>query len=234
MTAILGGSIGDLVLPAVAHELTGVEINFRRGTVTGNSPLRVRLDGETAAMPVRPESLVGVDQLAAGTRVWVQRLNRRLIILGAADGGTPVVPDPALPEVSRVGGDGNNTSTATTFADLPTVTAVTAITNPHSVRPMLVMVQWGAWMSASANGVRCCPRASGAVTIPAGVGTGNMVVGWGMIPRGVVEYQQYQGTAVHELPPGTTTFTMQGMRESATGTQQVNYPAISLTPLRYT
>ena len=233
MTTLIGATVADLVLPAVAQEVPNVELNFRWGTITSSSPLRVRLDGETLAVEVTPETLVSPALLAVGTRVWVQRLNRRLIILGATAGGTPVVPDPVLPDIARAAGDGNNTITATTFADLPTTTAVASITNPHTVKGLLCLVMWGAWMSATANGVRCCPRASGAATIPAGVGAGNMTMGWGMIPRGVTEYTQYQGSGTVTLPPGATTFTMQGMREAATGTQQVNYPAIRIVPLRY-
>lgn len=59
-------------------------------TVTDDSPLRVQLDGEDAALDITPDTLVG--GLGVGTRVWVQlvtnpnptRTYRRLVILGAA------------------------------------------------------------------------------------------------------------------------------------------------------
>lgn len=59
-------------------------------TVTDDSPLRVKLDGESAALDVTPDTLVA--SLAVSDRVWVQlvtnanpaRRHRRLVIIGKA------------------------------------------------------------------------------------------------------------------------------------------------------
>ena len=64
-------------------------------TVTDDSPLRVKLDGESAALPVTPDTLVA--GLAIADRVWVQlvtntnpiRRHRRVIVLNRAGGLTP-------------------------------------------------------------------------------------------------------------------------------------------------
>jgi microcystin-dependent protein len=54
-------------------------------TVTDGVPLRIRLDGESAALDIEPENLVG--SLSPGDRVWVQVSGRRVIVTGQSDGG---------------------------------------------------------------------------------------------------------------------------------------------------
>jgi hypothetical protein len=68
------------------------ENTFRWATVTSTSPLRVRLDGEVAAVPATPDTLFSPAALHVNERVWVQMFGRRLIILGVANfgGGAPV------------------------------------------------------------------------------------------------------------------------------------------------
>lgn len=59
-------------------------------TVTDDSPLRIRLDGETTALPITPDTLVA--GLAIGNRVWVTlstspdqtRKARQVVIIGKA------------------------------------------------------------------------------------------------------------------------------------------------------
>jgi hypothetical protein len=63
---------------------------YRWATVTDTDPLRVRLDGDSAGLPVTPDTLVDPKTLAIGRRVWVQFFGRRLVVLGAS-------PDPAPP-----------------------------------------------------------------------------------------------------------------------------------------
>ena len=61
-------------------------------TVTDDSPLRIKLDGESTALDVTPDTLVA--SLAVSDRVWVQlvtnanptRRYRRLVIIGRAGG----------------------------------------------------------------------------------------------------------------------------------------------------
>jgi hypothetical protein len=59
--------------------------NYRWATVTGNDPLRIRLDGDAVALPVTPENVSG-RALAVGARVWVQFYGRRILVLGAGGG----------------------------------------------------------------------------------------------------------------------------------------------------
>jgi microcystin-dependent protein len=61
-------------------------MSFNWGTVTGVSPLRVRLDGDTSAVPVTPDSLVDPLTLAVNDRVRVELSNNRLIVHGVHSG----------------------------------------------------------------------------------------------------------------------------------------------------
>lgn len=69
------------------------ETTFRWATVTQLSPLRIRLDGDSSALPLTPDSVVDPLRLAVGTRVWVQFFGRRLIVLAASGGGQPFPED---------------------------------------------------------------------------------------------------------------------------------------------
>lgn len=51
----------------------------RKGTVTGVSPVRIQLDGDTSPLVTTPDKLCSV---AVGDRVYVEILGRQLIILG--------------------------------------------------------------------------------------------------------------------------------------------------------
>jgi hypothetical protein len=114
-------------------------------------------------------------------------------------------------------------------------TCTASITNPHPTASMLLRCDFGAWMSASANAVRCCPAVSGSVTIAAGIGGGG-AIGWGEIPYcGGTATNSYRGAFTVELPvsANAAVFSMQAYRDSASGTQIVQYPTIRLVPLRY-
>lgn len=175
-----------------------------------------------------PDTSMGITYPAstAHTRLWEHFQELASDLNGLLD-----LPDPVAAH-----GNGINTITATTYTDLPTVTCIAAITNPHATRPMLVQVNYGAWITSSTNSVRMVPRTSGSVTIAAGsIGSGGPV-GYGEIIRtGTTEYQQYHAVYTVELPVSATaaTFTMTALREAASGLQQVNYATIRLTPLRF-
>lgn len=143
--------------------------------------------------------------------------------------------DLAVPDAVAGYGSSTNTVTATSWAVLPSSGASAAITNPHPSAALLVWVTWGAWMSANANAVRLCPAVSGSVTIAAGIGGGGPVA-WGEIPLASVSTsQQFSSMVPYELPASGTaaTFVLQAYRDSATGTQTVNYPALRIIPIRY-
>ena len=75
----------ELLLPDPAPEPLLVP---RWGTVTQNGPLRIRLDGDTAALPVDPSSLVS--GLEVGDRVFCLLAGRQLVVAGANGfGGDP-------------------------------------------------------------------------------------------------------------------------------------------------
>lgn len=143
--------------------------------------------------------------------------------------------DFALPDPVTGYANGENTISSTSFADLPTLACAASIYNPHPGASMLVDVHWGAWMKADANAVRCCPRVSGSKTIAAGIGGGG-AIGWGEIPvTGSAAYVHGHGHFTTELPASANAavFTMQAMRDTASGTQKVDYAVIRVVPLRY-
>jgi hypothetical protein len=65
----------------------GQQVNtFRWATVVVASPLSIMLDGDTEALPFAPDTLVDPTTLAAGRRVWVHLVGRRVVVLGVAGG----------------------------------------------------------------------------------------------------------------------------------------------------
>lgn len=74
-----------LFVPGQQDIVQQTDVNYRWATVTQTDPLRIRLDGDTTALPVTPENLTGEEQ-AVGARVWVQFYGRRILVLGASGG----------------------------------------------------------------------------------------------------------------------------------------------------
>lgn len=59
---------------------------FKWGNVTSTDPLRIRLDGETAELPITPDTLVDPLSLATNDRVWTQQWGSRIVVLGRGGG----------------------------------------------------------------------------------------------------------------------------------------------------
>lgn len=74
----LGLGVGRSVPDSPSNESSA----YRWAVITQLSPLRVRLDGDTAALDVTPESLVKLNSIQLGDRIWVQFYRRRIIVLG--------------------------------------------------------------------------------------------------------------------------------------------------------
>lgn len=55
-------------------------------TVTQVSPLRIRLDGDAAALLVTPDSLVPLEALVVGSRVRAHLRGKRVVVMGASGG----------------------------------------------------------------------------------------------------------------------------------------------------
>lgn len=100
---------------------TGKDNEYRWGTVTQVSPLRVRLDGESAPLAITPESLVAVD---LGFRVWCQLYDRQLVVLGVSSASR------TTKEIRYVGSAKRTTSTtnATSLFNVVTYTLPQALT----------------------------------------------------------------------------------------------------------
>lgn len=73
----------DILLPVAPAEQT---VKPRWGTVTQALPLRVRLDGDDAALPMTPASLVPDGTAKVGNRVWCVLNGRQLVVVGVWGG----------------------------------------------------------------------------------------------------------------------------------------------------
>lgn len=58
--------------------------SFKWAKVTSVSPLRIKLDGDTAALALTPDTLVNPASLTVGDRVRVELSQRKAIIHGKA------------------------------------------------------------------------------------------------------------------------------------------------------
>lgn len=56
------------------------------GTVTQTSPLRIKIDGDAAALPITPDDM-GTSARLVGQRVYCQIINRRLVVMGPSGPG---------------------------------------------------------------------------------------------------------------------------------------------------
>ena len=61
---------------------------FKWATVTGISPLRIKLDGDTTAIPTTPDSLIDPATLAVDDRVRTELSGNRLVVLGRVGGNS--------------------------------------------------------------------------------------------------------------------------------------------------
>lgn len=126
-----------------------------------------------------------------------------------------------------------NTITATSFSALPNNLTM-AITNGNTTRAWLGLVSYGAWMLASASGVRATITASGGLTIGSAIGSGGP---WGygeMLYCSSAAATQHFGFFSVAIPAGASvTFQMQAMRDAGSGTQEVRYPTLRWTPLHF-
>lgn len=69
----------DLLIPKKAAPVS----SFMWATVTQASPLRIRLDGELEPLGITPDTLI--NGLVVNDRVWVQVVNRRLVVMGRSE-----------------------------------------------------------------------------------------------------------------------------------------------------
>lgn len=66
--------------------------SFKWGVITALSPLAVKLDGDSAALALIPDSLVDPSTLSVGSRVRVELSLRRVVIHGVANAAGALVP----------------------------------------------------------------------------------------------------------------------------------------------
>jgi hypothetical protein len=101
-------------------------MTFRWATVTGVLPLRIKIDGDTAAIPITPDSLIDPTTLVVSDRVRTEMSGNRLVVLGRAGGLNPASATAKGPVELATDAEtitGMDTSTAVTTAGLAAVRA---------------------------------------------------------------------------------------------------------------
>lgn len=194
-------------------------------TVTQVSPLRIQRDGDDAALPITPDSLIPAPPV--GTRVWVVQTGRRITVVGMPAGPDAALADPRhIPVLA-----GFSTITATAW------TTVGATGDVTVVRSTLVDVTLGAWMKTFGGGdLRIQVTWSGAL-----VGSSQAAYGWAggalylyssnsTAPPTVYEAQRLSFPL--RLPAGTTTFAVQAYTVGAGTSPQISYMDLVVTPKR--
>lgn len=140
-----------------------------------------------------------------------------------------------LPAIATASGSGTNAVTSSTFAVLPTTTCSTTMTNPHPEARLLVMAEYGAWLSGNTStDVRGCLNVSGSLVVTPGIG-GDGPVGWGeIIYSAALAYDQQHCMCTYILPISAVaaTFAVHAMRTGVNATK-FDYPTLRIIPLRY-
>lgn len=138
----------------------------------------------------------------------------------------PALPDP----ISRKGAD-VQTVTATGWADLPNMSSITL----NLSQACWVTITFGAWVTTSGGTIRASARVSGATTL----GESQLEVGGDTSAWGQVLYsdttsatRQSNGTRMVRLNAGANTITARAYR-TGSGTSQVNYSTLQVSPIRW-
>lgn len=118
--------------PVAARPEVGNSGNWRWATVTQQSPLRIRLDGETDPLPVTPDTLLTTERMAVGDRVWVQLYGRRVVVVGRAN----ALAAPELP----TGVDLNNYTTPGVYVQSQTADASGGTNYPRAIAGVLEVI----------------------------------------------------------------------------------------------
>lgn len=130
-----------------------------------------------------------------------------------------------------------NVITSTSYAALPSSPISCAITNPSADFALLVDVTISAWLISNGTvELTCSVAGSGGMTFAAG-STGNghaLSQGENLINTGTAAIM-CQSTLPVIIPAGAAavTFAFQAKRNSASGTENVNFPAIRAIPRRF-
>lgn len=126
----------DLLVPRFS---TAVEDSFSWATVTDDSPLRIRLDGDTNPLASTPATLI--DGLRIGQRVWVQRHGRRLIVMGAAK------EPQSNGDLGLMAYAENASGIVTTFTSTSGAVAIPGVVISIPATDKDVWIEWGCYMS---------------------------------------------------------------------------------------
>ena len=145
--------------------------------------------------------------------------------------GQLLIADELPATVTSVGANGN-TITSTSWAVLPGGSVTAVMTNPSATRNMVTQIDFGAEATASASDVRLGVGLSGGMT----VAIGSVEPSWAYrVWTASSVVATYTVTIPVVIPAGASavTATLYAYRPVASGSQNIGYPAIIWTPLRY-
>lgn len=143
----------------------------------------------------------------------------------------------SLPAKQVVGSSATNVITSTSYAALPTGPISVSITNPSADYALEVDVTISAWLISNGTvELTASVAGSGGMTFAAGsTGNGHAASqGENLINTGTAAVQGSVTIPV-TIPAGAAavTFTFQAKRNSASGTENINFPTIRATPRRF-
>lgn len=202
----------------------------RWATVVQVSPLRVMLDGDLEVLPFTPATTV--HGLPVGARVVCVEQHRRVIVVSAA---TRPLPAPKQVRAAEVFGI---TALASTWQSIPPIPSV-----PNTVsfgvldRPLEVEIVFGAVANTTVGDVYAMLGAAcaGGLDLEPDFdqASGSQVFTYTPF-SGLVGANAIFGTKNVIIPAGAaTTIFLQGRRNVASGSQDLNYSQLKVTPVRW-
>jgi len=135
-----------------------------------------------------------------------------------------------VPGAQVASGQSTNTITATSWATFPGVNVSVDVTVPAG-RTLLTSIEFGGWFVKPVGvDLRCSVMGGGATSLAANAPNWGAVL-WGS--AGVEVGSQMFATRTIQLGAGTTTLSMVAYRSGSGGAANINYPVMTVTPLRW-
>lgn len=143
----------------------------------------------------------------------------------------------SVPDPTSAAGSGSNTITSTSYAALPTTPISCAITNPSSDFDLLVEVTISAWLISNGTvELTCSVNGTGGMSFAAGsTGNGHAITQGENLITTSSAATMHQSKLPVIIPAGAAavTFAFYAKRNTASGSEFVNQPAIRAVPIRF-
>lgn len=161
--------------------LTAADLTtFNWATVTGISPLQIRLDGDTTPLALIPDSLVDPTEMVVGQRVRVELATRKCVVHGVANAASLQRDTGWITITNTLGTVYYRRLNGVTYLrgrTTPTATGQTQFTLPAGFRPI---DDFSVQADRGGTPVRAVIYATGAVQYSSGGGSANIL--WASVP----------------------------------------------------